>query len=70
MDHIQNVELAKSLGISSEDLDDLVHDCVSQQASDINNGGLSAQIEYLNREIGVDELAVWMRQWCDDGKQA
>jgi hypothetical protein len=28
-------------------LDDLVHDCKSEEASDINNGGVPPQIDYL-----------------------
>lgn len=36
------------------DLDDEVHELVSQQASAINNGGLREQFEYLYREAGKD----------------
>ena len=30
-------------------LDSLVHDCASEQASEINNGGYSTQLDYLLR---------------------
>jgi hypothetical protein len=42
----------QSLGLEADDLDELVHETVSQQASAINNGGLQAQIEFLVRAYG------------------
>ena len=39
-----------------EDLDDLVHDAKSQEASDINNGGLEDQFNYLAKFYGLKEL--------------
>src|SRR6266705_1615774 len=39
--------LARQHGISSDDLDEIVHEVVSQQATQINNGGLEAQLSYL-----------------------
>lgn len=44
--------LAEELQVKDLDLDDFVHDLVSQAGSDINNGGLSAQIAYLLDELG------------------
>jgi hypothetical protein len=38
-------ELAAEFG--GEKLDEFVHDAKSQEASDINNGGIDAQIDYL-----------------------
>lgn len=36
-----------------DDLDDLVHDAASQRASEINNGGLGAQVEFLAESYGA-----------------
>jgi len=33
--------------LSDEELDDLVHDVMSQQASDLNNEGRDAQIDFI-----------------------
>jgi hypothetical protein len=46
------VAWAESLGVRPEDLDDLVHDLISQQASSINNGGLHDQIAFLVETCG------------------
>ena len=46
------VAWAESLGARPEDLDDLVHDLISQQASSINNGGLTEQIAFLVETCG------------------
>ena len=43
-------ELIKQLhdhGITSEDLDDMVHDMKAAEAAEINNGGIEDQVEYL-----------------------
>jgi len=45
-------ELATSNSIVPEDLDELVHECGSSEASDINNGGLEHQIEFLIHRLG------------------
>jgi hypothetical protein len=37
-------------GDHSSDLDMLVHDCVSEIASDINNEGIDSQIRYLREQ--------------------
>jgi hypothetical protein len=44
----------EGLGITSEDLDEAVHDAKGREASDINNAGVSAQLMYL---IGTRDLA-------------
>ena len=44
--------LARQHGISSDDLDEIVHELVSEQATQINNGGLEAQLSYLIDAIG------------------
>jgi len=35
-------------------LDDIVHDLKSQEASDINNGGAKAQIDYIIQVYGEE----------------
>ena len=46
---------ARSAGLQPEDLDETVHDLKSSTASDINNGGLDAQVRYLVKEMGPEE---------------
>ncbi len=43
-------KLAKRL--DAGDLDDIVHDCMSRDASIINNEGVEAQLEYLQQHFG------------------
>ena len=40
------------------DLDDLVHDVKSEEASSINNRGLSSQIEFLKESFSLHHLKV------------
>ncbi len=42
---------------SSSDLDEHVHELKAQEASSINNGGIDAQLEYLEQTAGIDCLA-------------
>ena len=49
-------ELATSKGVASEDLDELVHDRAGADASDINNGGLKSQIEFLVDHLSEAEV--------------
>jgi hypothetical protein len=49
------LEKAEEMGLQAEQLDDLVHDAASQEASGVNNGGLSDQVEYLVRHWGLQE---------------
>jgi hypothetical protein len=46
---------ATARGVSSEDLDEAVHDAVDGLAASVNNGGLGAQIEFLMQRLGADE---------------
>lgn len=46
---------AQAQGLSPEDLDEAVHDRVAPLGSRINNEGLSAQIEFLAGQLGVEE---------------
>lgn len=42
-------------------LDELVHETASQTASDVNNGGLDAQLSYLIDEIGTDGVRAFLK---------
>lgn len=44
------------LPLSEEDLDELVHELKSQEASGINNGGRDEQVAYLLHVLGEKEL--------------
>ena len=44
---------AAGLGLEAEDLDDLVHDAYSRQASEVNNGGLDSQVRFLVESYGT-----------------
>ncbi len=46
----------ESHGLTSQYLDDLVHDAKSQEASALNNEGLEPQLEYLLESWGLEEL--------------
>lgn len=55
---------AHYLGLDAEDLDEDVHDIASLEGSDVNNGGLETQLDYLARNLGpstararVEEIA-------------
>jgi hypothetical protein len=49
------VAWAQSQGLGPEDLDDEIHDHVAVAASNLNNRGLSAQIEFLVGQFGAAE---------------
>ena len=56
--------------LSEEDLDEIVHDLKSQEASDINNAGKEAQIEYITGkpkglEYLVHRLRFILYEYCD-----
>jgi len=53
MEYMRRLEEA---GISAEDLDDVVHDLKSNEATDLNNAGLEAQVEYIVSCGGEGEL--------------
>ncbi len=44
---------AAGLGLEAGDLDDLVHDAYSKQASEVNNGGLGSQVRFLIETYGT-----------------
>jgi hypothetical protein len=45
---------AAGLGLEAGDLDDLVHDAYSRQASETNNGGLDSQVSFLAGTYGIE----------------
>ena len=45
---------AAGLGLEAEDLDDLIHDAYSKQASGVNNGGLDSQVRFLIESYGTE----------------
>ena len=49
------------------DLDEEVHEMKAQEAADINNGGLEAQVEYLAEAGGIDWLEEFVRT-CEEDK--
>lgn len=51
------VAWVESRGVESDDLDELVHDCCSTTASDINNRGLAEQIRFLVDQLGESDAA-------------
>ena len=57
-DALELTKLAEKLGISEEELDEYVHEQKAKEASDINNSGLRAQIDYLVRYNG----AAWTKE--------
>lgn len=49
------VALAAHLLLSSEDLDDAVHDAADEHAATLNSEGLDGQIEYLVARLGAKD---------------
>jgi hypothetical protein len=45
---------AAGLGLGPHDLDDLVHDAYSRQASETNNDGLGSQVKFLIESYGTE----------------
>ena len=60
--------LAQQHGINSDDLDDIVHELISEQATQINNGGLEAQLSYLIDAIGPAQARAMLD--ADSGKHS
>lgn len=42
-------------GVQPLDLDDVVHDVASREASDTNNLGINAQVNYLITHLGFEQ---------------
>ena len=60
------IDWAESQGLLSEDLDGEIHDRASAAASDLNNGGLPAQIGFLVGQFGVAETRKLLTQIVAD----
>lgn len=56
-DAVNLAALVETLGSDDIDLDDLVHDTASLQATAANNGGVQAQIEYLLHHLSANEVS-------------
>lgn len=50
------IKEADEKGISESCLDEAVHDAFSQQASEVNNGGIAEQIKFLITNGGPGEV--------------
>ena len=48
--------MAKQLNVTSEDLDEIIHELHSVKASKINNNGLEDQIEYLHYNLSASKV--------------
>ena len=57
---------ATTQGVFSEDLDEAVHDVVSGLATNVNNAGLEAQIEFLMQRLGAEEARQLLRTCAAD----
>ena len=60
------VAWAQSQGLGPEDLDDKIHDHVAVAASNLNNRGLSAQIEFLVGQFGAVETRKLLTEVISD----
>lgn len=60
------VSWAQSQGLSPEDLDDEIHDQVGVVASNLNNRGLSAQIDFLVQQFGDVETRKLLTEVISD----
>jgi hypothetical protein len=54
----QLVDLLNNKNVTTDELDDLVHEVMSNQAAEINNNGLQAQVECLLSSYGNDTAYV------------
>jgi hypothetical protein len=57
---------AQSQGLAAEDLDDEIHDQASAVASDTNNRGLAAQIEFLVQHVGIESTRELLSELTSD----
>jgi len=60
------VTWAESRGLSAEDLDEEIHDQAGVVASNLNNQGLSAQIEFLVQQFGSAEIRILLTELVSD----
>lgn len=50
----------EKLGIESPDLDELVHQIAGRMASNVNNSGLSGQLEWILEHSDLDDIEVFI----------
>lgn len=55
-------QLLKDITIEEGALDELIHDMKAREASDINNAGLEAQVEYLIESCGAEGAKEWLKE--------
>lgn len=53
------VRLLTENGVEGDALDEIVHHAKSQEASNINNGGLDEQVQFLISEGGCSYEEIW-----------
>ena len=58
--------VCKERAILPEDLDDRVRDLFDEAASEVNNGGLSSQLDYLARTLGVERTKKFLQKVVPD----
>lgn len=56
------LDLISALGLEEDALDELVHDAKSGEASNINNGGFTDQVDYLVEALGYADLEKQIRE--------
>lgn len=61
-DTVRLSEMAETLGITSEELDEEVHDAMSRDGSSANNGGIEAQIRALVECYGAKDTEAILRR--------
>ncbi len=62
------VDVAEELGLDPGDVDSLVQDLKSKDASAINNGGFFDQMDYLIEELGHEETVKEIRRIAEEKK--
>jgi hypothetical protein len=50
-------------------LDDQVHDLKANEAAEINNGGISAQLEYIIDMVGIEEAEEIVQAIIDENAE-
>jgi hypothetical protein len=59
---------AEDAGLTSENLDELVHELAASIAADVNNSGLEDQIRYLVKDLGVSAVEKQLDQIIEGRK--
>jgi hypothetical protein len=60
---------ARQFGTRSSDLDEIVHEVVSWRATEINNGGLEAQLRYLTEAIGLAQARILLQGATEENEE-